>query len=105
VVATLPIGLGTDTAEFDPKRKLIFSSNADGTLSVIAERGADDYVALPSVATAPGARTMTVDPDTGRLFLVTADVGETRPTNNPNHAPRYVFKPGSVKLLMMDAQQ
>lgn len=102
VVATLPIGQGTDSAAFDPKRKLIFSSNADGTLSVIAERGADDYVALPSVATAPGARTMTLDPETGRLFLVTADVEQTRPSDKPGHAPHYSFKPGSVKLLIMD---
>ena len=36
VVAKLPIGAGTDGAAFDPKRKLVFSSNNDGTLSVIA---------------------------------------------------------------------
>jgi DNA-binding beta-propeller fold protein YncE len=37
-VARLPIGSGTDAAAFDPKRKLIFSSNGrDGTLSIIRE--------------------------------------------------------------------
>src|SRR5262249_26710467 len=37
VVATLPIGAGTDGAAFDPMRKLVFSSNFDGTISVIRE--------------------------------------------------------------------
>ena len=37
VVASLPIGLGSDAAVFDPSRKRALSSNADGTLSIIQE--------------------------------------------------------------------
>src|SRR5579872_2894469 len=51
VVASLPIGQGTDGAAFDPKRKLIFSANYDGTLSVIREQTPDQYVALGSIKT------------------------------------------------------
>ena len=43
-VATLPIGTRSDAAAFDPKRKLIFSSNGDGTLSVIEEKNANTFV-------------------------------------------------------------
>ncbi|HEV2561263.1 MAG TPA: hypothetical protein VGT78_03910 [Rhizomicrobium sp.] len=102
IVANLPIGRGTDAAAFDPVRKLAFSSNGEGTLSVIAERGANDFVPLSDIKTAPGARTMALDPKTGRIFLVTADVVKTEPPEKPGHGPHFVFAPGSVKLLVLD---
>lgn len=96
VLADLPIGTGTDSAAFDPKRKLAFSSNGDGTLSVIAEQSSDKFVALGAVKTAPGARTMALDPATGRVFLIAADVagGQSAPGAHPR------FVPGSAKLLV-----
>ena len=102
VVAKLPIGEGSDFAEFDPVRKLAFSSNRDGTMSVIAEKSADTYEVQPAVPTAFGARTMAVDPKSGRLFLVTADFGtnEAIPVSDPRH--RYTVKSGSAKLLIFD---
>lgn len=53
-LALLPIGLGTDSAGFDPVRRRAFSANKDGTLSVIAEQGVKAIVSLGNVATAPG---------------------------------------------------
>jgi YVTN family beta-propeller protein len=101
VVATLPIGQGTDFAVFDPIRKRAFSSNWDGTLSIVAEKPGDKYDVLPPVKTAPGARTMDVDPKTGRLYLVTADfdINEALP---PTDRKRYAIKPGTAKLLIFD---
>jgi hypothetical protein len=102
VVATLPIGEGTDAAAFDPNRHLIFSSNREGTLSVIAEQSPTHYVPLAPVPTEFGARTMALDPRSGRIYLVAADF-----TLNPNRAQsdlrhRYSVKPGSVRLLFLD---
>jgi YVTN family beta-propeller protein len=102
VVATLPIGAGTDAASFDPKRKLVFSSNRDGTLSVIAEKSADDFEALPSVPTALGARTMALDPDSGRIYLVTADFTVNPKADQSDERHRYTVTPGSAKLLFLD---
>jgi YVTN family beta-propeller protein len=101
-IATLPIGARSDAAAFDPKRRLIFSSNGDGTLSVIAEKDANTFVTVASVATMQSARTMAVDPVSGRLYLVAADM-----TINPSADPsdfrhRYVATPGSAKLLFLD---
>ncbi len=102
VLATLPIGAGTDAAVFDPARKLVFSSNRDGTLSLIAEKSPNDFEPLPSVPTAYGARTMALDPASGRIFLVTADF-----TDNPKADPsdprhRKLVTPGTAKLLFLD---
>ena len=105
VLATLPIGAGTDSAAFDPKRRRAVSSNGqDGTLSVIQEQNAQTFVALGDVKTAPLARTMSIDPDTGRIYLVSADIDTTAPAepqNGPGPHRRHIV-PGSVKLLFLD---
>ena len=102
VVTYLPIGQGTDFATFDSVRGLAFSSNRDGTLSVIQESSPKTFAALPPVPTEFGARTMAVDPKSGRLYLVTADftVNNDVPASDMRH--RYTIKPGSVKLLFLD---
>lgn len=102
VIANLPIGAGTDFAEFDPTRGLAFSSNRDGTLSIIAEKSPTSFVVLPPVTTEIGARTMAIDPKTGRIYLVTADMtlNEAAPAADRRH--RYNVKPGSVRLLFLD---
>jgi YVTN family beta-propeller protein len=102
ILANLPIGKGTDSAAFDPARKRAFSSNGDGTLSVVAERDANTFESLGDVKSAPGARTMAVDPDSGRVFLVTADVAKMEPSTQPGGRPHLTFVPGSVKLLFLD---
>jgi len=98
-VATLPIGSGTDAAAFDPKRKLIFSSNGrDGTLSIILEKDANTFVSLGDIKTAVTARTMALDPDTGRLYLAAGDIDSQ--TVGPNGRPKTIA--GSLKLLFLD---
>lgn len=101
-VATLPIGSYTDFAAFDPVRKLAFSSNGDGTLSVIREKDANTFVALQPIKTAVSARTMAIDPKTGRLFLAAADIAKIDPPATPDGRPHVQFVPGSLKLLVFD---
>ncbi len=73
VVATLPIGQGTDAAAFDPVRKRAFSSNGDGTLTVVAEKGPNTFAVAETAATRVTGRTMGIDPVSGRLFIAAAD--------------------------------
>jgi YVTN family beta-propeller protein len=102
VITTFPIGAGTDFATFDPKRELAFSSNRDGTLSVVAELSPDKFAALSPIPTELGSRTMALDPASGRIYLVTADmiVNKTAAPNDLRH--RYRIAPGSVRLLFLD---
>jgi YVTN family beta-propeller protein len=108
-VATLAIGAGTDAAAFDPKRKLVFSSNGrDGTLSVIKEQDPDTFSALGEIKTAVTARTMAVDPQTGRIYLVAGDIdtaaaAAAAASNSAGGRPRRPpLVPGSTKLLFLD---
>jgi DNA-binding beta-propeller fold protein YncE len=102
VITSLPIGKGTDAARFDPAQKWFLSANGDGTLTVIAEKSPENFVELGTVKTAPGARTLAVDPRTGRVFEVTARVTKTIPPADPSDHPHYVFAPGSFSLLILD---
>lgn len=98
VVTKLPIGLGSDAVVFDPKRKRVFSSNGrDGTISVYQQVSPDRYRAMAPIATAVSARTMAVDPASGRLFVAAAD---TDPPAASGGRPR--VRPGTLKLLMFD---
>jgi hypothetical protein len=103
VVATAPIGAGVDGAAFDPAAGDVFTSNADGTLTVIHEDGPDRYHVVENVETAPGARNMGLDPTTHRLYLVTARFGP-RPVDstaaNPRRRPPIV--PGSFMMLVVE---
>ena len=104
VVASLPIGRGTDGAAFDPKRKLIFSSNYDGTLTVIHEENPDHYVAAGSIKTQISAKNMDIDPASGRLYVMAGDVDPAAPVppdKNGRMARRQLL-PGTVKLLFLD---
>ena len=101
VLQTLPIGHGTDAAAFDPGRHLVFSSNGEGSLSVFHEDAHGALTSLGDVPTLPGARTMAVDPESGRIFLVTAELDGTQPPPEGGRV-HYKFKPGSVKLLFLD---
>jgi DNA-binding beta-propeller fold protein YncE len=97
-IAGVPIGAGTDAAAFDAARGLIFSSNGrDGTVSVIAQKDAHTYAPVATIATAVSGRTMSLDPETGRLYVAAAD---TDPSPAPGGRPR--ARPGTLKLLFLD---
>jgi YVTN family beta-propeller protein len=85
-VANIPIGDGTDGAEFDPSTQTVFTANGEGNLSIIRETDPDHYTALPALETQRGARTIALDPATHRLYLPTAQFGPA-PTDKPHARP------------------
>ncbi|MGC1404572.1 MAG: YncE family protein [Thermodesulfobacteriota bacterium] len=101
VTATLPIGSGVDATAFDPETGLAFSSNGEGTLTVIHEDSPDKFSVLENVVTQKGARTMALDLKAHRIYLATAELGDTpTPTTELPH-PRSSIVPGSFVILVM----
>ncbi|MBV9062430.1 MAG: YncE family protein, partial [Alphaproteobacteria bacterium] len=92
----------SDGAAFDPKRKLALSSNGDGTLSVIKEVDAAHFVKLGDLATQASARTIALDPATGRVFLPAATIAKIEPAATPGGRPHVTYVPGSLKLLVLE---
>jgi len=70
-VARSSIGKGADAAVYDAATGTVFSSNGEGSLTVVRQIDADHYAAPVTVATLKGARTMAMDHATGRIYLPT----------------------------------
>jgi hypothetical protein len=101
LVATLPIGGGVDGTAFDPGTGLAFSSNGEGTLTVIREASPDSFAVVENVSTQRGARTLALDPRTHTLFLAAAEFGPA-PTPTPEQPrPRPTIVPGSFVILVV----
>ena len=104
IIATLPIGDHVDATVFDSEKQLIFTSNGDGTITVIHQDGPDHYTVGDTVPTQAGARTEALDTQTHRLFLPTAELGpRPAPTAEQPH-PRPAIKPGSFTLLVVGTE-
>ena len=73
LIATLPIGTGTDAIAYDSDRGLIYASNGGGTgsLTIIRQHRTDSYAVIQELPTQARARTLAVDPGTGIVYLVT----------------------------------
>ena len=101
LLTTLPIGGGVDAAGFDPDTGLAFTSNGEGTLTVVHEDSPDKFTVLENVATQRGARTMALYPKTHRVFLVTAEFGPPPAPTPERPRPRPSILPGTFTLLVL----
>ena len=100
VVASVPIGPGVDASSFDPGTQLAFcSSGGDGTVTIAHEDSPDKLTVVQSLATERGARTMTLDPSTHKIYLASARyLAASTPAGGGRGRPQMV--PGSFKVLV-----
>jgi len=99
-IATPAIGDGPDAAGYSAKFKLAFSSNGEGTLTVV-DAGKAEYPTVQTVPTQRSARTMIYDPSTDRIYLSAAELGP-RPAATPeNPRPRPSMVPGSFTVIVV----
>jgi len=99
VVADVAIGKGVDADAFDPKTGLVFSSNGEGTVTVIHEDSADKFTVVETVPTQRGARTMALDPKTHHIYLAAAEYGEAPAATAEHPHPRAPMLPDSFVIL------
>jgi DNA-binding beta-propeller fold protein YncE len=101
VVASLPIGSGVDGCAFDPGTGLVFSSNGEGTLTVIREESPTSFSVVDTVPTQRGARTIALDLKTHAVFLPTAEFGPVPPATAENPRPRPPVLPDTFVVLKL----
>ena len=101
IVKTLPIGDGCDGVTFDAKNKLIFSSNGEGTITVVKEENASAFSVLETVKTQKGARTIAINNTTNQLYLPTAEYGAKPQPTTENPRPRASIIPKSFVVLVV----
>jgi len=104
LLANLPIGTGVDEAAFDPDTMEAFSSQGDGTMTIIKETSPTSFTVEQTVKTAAGARTMALDTKTQHAFTVSAEYGPPPPPDPANAAPggrprRGPMVPGSFTII------
>ena len=100
VIATPAIGAGPDAAGYDPGTGLAFSSNGEGTLTVV-KKNSGKWEAVETVPTERGARTMAVDLKTHRVYLLAAEYGPPAAAKSGEKKGRPSVLPDSFHALIV----
>jgi hypothetical protein len=77
IITDLPTGVGSDGMVFNPATMEAFSSQGDGTITVVKENSPTDFAVEETVPTPARAKTITLDAKTGNLYLATFEYGPT----------------------------
>jgi DNA-binding beta-propeller fold protein YncE len=100
VLGTAEIGKGSDGCVFDPGTGRAYSSNGEGTITVVRETDPGKFTAVSTIPTQSGARTMALDPKTQRLYLSAATIAPDV-AGQPQGRGRRNFVPGSFVILVV----
>jgi DNA-binding beta-propeller fold protein YncE len=101
VIATVPIGAGVDGNGFDPETGLAFSSNGDGTLTVVREASPGNFEVVETVPTQRGSRTMAIDPKTHNIYLPAAQFAPQTASATEGSSPRPIMIKDSFAVLVV----
>jgi hypothetical protein len=114
ILTDLPIGNGSDGATFNPATMEAFSSQGDGTLTVIKEDSPTSFSVEQTVATPARAKVLTLDTKTNQILTITAEYGPvpaappagTTPPPPPGmpaymRGPRAPMIPQSFQILVI----
>lgn len=96
IVTTLPIDDECDAVGFDVKLNTVYSSNGEGTLTIIKEITPDQFTVAQVLKTEKGARTQAVDQVTHKIYLPTADF---KPKDPKSFRPAAI--PGTFRVLVV----
>lgn len=102
IITSPPIGGGTDGTVFNPKTKEAFSSQGDGTLTIVKEKNPKNFVVEQTLKTVPTAKTLTYDSKMGHILLIAAEFGApTAPAQPGGRAGRGQMVPDSFSILVV----
>ncbi len=106
ILATLPIGRGTDGGGFNPETMEAFSSQGDGTLTIIKETSPTTFEVAQNVTTKSRAKTCTLDTKHNHIILITtepapAGAATPRPDQSPENKKRKGGGPGLLDIIVV----
>jgi DNA-binding beta-propeller fold protein YncE len=115
ILTDLPIGNGSDGATFNPATMEAFSSQGDGTLTVIKEDSPTSFSVEQTVPTPARAKVLTLDTKTNQIYTITAEYGPVPaapaqatppPPGTPAwmRGPRAPMIPHSFQILVIGKQ-
>ena len=102
ILTKLPLAGGSDGAVFNPSTMEAFSSHSNGTMTIVKEKSPTSFEVEQNLQTMLGARTLTLDTKTNRLFVMSVERGPAPPPppggGRGGQAP---VIPGSFTILMI----
>ena len=110
ILARLPLAGSSDGAAFNPQTMEAFSTQGNGTMTIVKEKSPTSFEVEQDLKTWPsnGARTIAFDSKTGHLFAMASEVGppppppaETPPPAGGRGAGRGAAIPGSFTIIMV----
>ncbi|MEO6901673.1 MAG: YncE family protein [Bacteroidia bacterium] len=99
VITTLPIGEHVDGVAYDPIKKRVYSSNGEGTVTVVQEGNENTFKIIENIVTQKGAKTIAINTKTHHLYLTTAEFGITPEPTKEKPKPRLSIKPNTFVVL------
>jgi DNA-binding beta-propeller fold protein YncE len=105
-VLTLPIGGGTDGGGFNPNTMEAFSSQRDGTLTIIKENSPTSFAVEQEVQTKPGCKTCSLDTKNNHIVLICTErapqpAGAASSSTNQPAGGRRGGGPGNLNVLFV----
>lgn len=101
IIASLPIGASVDGVVFDPAKDLAFSSNGDGTVTIVSKGRSGRYEVLGNVETQKSARTIALESSTHRLYLPAASYAPASAATAAEPRPRPSMIEDSFVILVL----
>jgi DNA-binding beta-propeller fold protein YncE len=105
ILTSLPLAGGSDGAAFNPATMEAFSTQGNGTMTIVKEKSPINFEVEQNLQTMNGARTITLDSKTGHLFTMSQERGPApaapatpTPGGRPPQGPAI---PGSFTILMI----
>ncbi len=104
ILAKLPLAGGSDGATFNPDTMEAFSTQGNGTMTIVKEKSPTTFEVEQNLDTKNGARTITLDGKTGHIFTMAQEFGPAPPPQpgaTPGRGGRGPAVPGSFTILMI----
>ena len=102
ILANLPLAGGSDGAAFNPATLEAFSTQGNGTLTIVKESSPTGFAVEQNLDTMNGARTIAFDSKTGHIFTM-AQERTPPPPGAPvtGRGPQGTIVPGSFTIMMI----
>jgi hypothetical protein len=102
ILANLPLAGGSDGAVFNPATLEAFSTQGNGTMTIVKETSPTTFEVEQNLQTMNGARTVAFDSKTGHLFTMSQERGPAPPPpTGGGRGPQGTPVPGSFTILMI----
>lgn len=102
ILANLPLAGSSDGAVFNPETMEAFSTQGNGTMTIVKENSPTSFEVEQNLPTMNGARTVTFDSKTGHLFTMSQERGPAPPPPpGGGRGQQGTVVPGSFTILMV----